>query len=77
MIAYTYSKSIDNASSLADAGNPFNLNFMRTLSAFDLKHNLVATYEYSFRWRAYSNAPIAGLRDGSFQELHTPARASR
>jgi hypothetical protein len=47
MIAYTYSKSIDNASSLADAGNPFNLGLMRALSAFDLKHNLVATYEYT------------------------------
>ncbi len=47
MIAYTYSKSIDNASSLADPGNPFNLQLMRALSAFDLKHNLVATYEYT------------------------------
>jgi hypothetical protein len=46
-IAYTYSKSIDNASSLADTGNPFNLRLMRALSAFDLKHNLVATYEYT------------------------------
>jgi len=47
MIAYTFSKSIDNASSLADAGDPFNLELMRALSAFDLKHNLVATYEYT------------------------------
>jgi hypothetical protein len=44
-ISYTYSKSIDNASSLADIGNPFDLNLMRVLSAFDLRHNLVATYE--------------------------------
>jgi hypothetical protein len=47
MIAYTYSKSIDNASSLADPGNPFDLRQMRALSAFDLKHNLVVTYEYT------------------------------
>jgi hypothetical protein len=47
MLSYTFSKSIDNASSLADIGDPFNLNLMRTLSAFDLKHNLVATYEYT------------------------------
>jgi hypothetical protein len=47
MIAYTYSKSIDNASSLADPGNPFDLRQMRALSAFDLKHNLVMTYEYT------------------------------
>jgi hypothetical protein len=47
MISYTYSKSIDNASSLADPGDPYNLQLMRALSAFDLKHNLVVTYEYT------------------------------
>jgi hypothetical protein len=47
MIAYTYSKSIDQASSLADVVNPFNFKQTRGLSAFDLKHNLVATYEYT------------------------------
>ena len=47
MISYTFSKSIDNASSLADTGDPFNLQLMRALSAFDLKHNFVATYEYT------------------------------
>jgi hypothetical protein len=47
MISYTFSKSIDNASSLADTGDPYNLNLMRALSAFDLKHNLAATYQYT------------------------------
>ena len=47
MIAYTYSKSIDQASSLADVVNPFNFAQTRALSAFDLKHNLVVTYEYT------------------------------
>ncbi len=46
-IAYTYSKSIDQASSLADVVNPFNFQQTRALSAFDLKHNFVATYEYT------------------------------
>jgi hypothetical protein len=50
MIAYTYSKSIDDGSSLADVANPFDLRFMRALSAFDLKHNLVATYAYTLPW---------------------------
>jgi carboxypeptidase family protein len=45
-IAYTFSKSLDQASSLADPVNPFNPNLTRALSAFDLKHILVATYEY-------------------------------
>jgi hypothetical protein len=47
MIAYTYGKSIDQASSLADTVDPFNFHLTRALSAFDLKHNLVATYEYT------------------------------
>ena len=57
-IAYTYSKSIDNGSSLADTGDPFDPQLMRALSAFDLKHNLVATYEYTLpveRFSRHSN----------------------
>jgi hypothetical protein len=45
-VGYTYSKSIDQGSSLADIANPFNFRATRALSAFDLKHNLVASYEY-------------------------------
>jgi hypothetical protein len=45
-VGYTYSKSIDQGSSLADVANPFNLASMRALSSFDLKHNFVASYEY-------------------------------
>jgi len=46
MVGYTYSKSIDQASSLADILDPFNFNATRGISAFDLKQNLVATYRY-------------------------------
>ena len=46
MLAYTFSKSIDQASSISDPVNPFNYRATRALSAFDLKHNLVATYQY-------------------------------
>ena len=46
MLAYTYSKSIDQASSISDIVNPFNYSATRALSAWDLKHNFVATYEY-------------------------------
>ena len=45
-IAYTFSKSIDQASSLADPIDPFNFRLTRALSAWDLQHNLVATYNY-------------------------------
>jgi hypothetical protein len=46
LIGYTFSKSIDQASSISDPGNPFNLSATRALSAFDLTHNLVASFQY-------------------------------
>jgi Carboxypeptidase regulatory-like domain len=46
MLAYTFSKSIDQASSISDTVNPFNYRVTRALSAWDLTNNLVATYQY-------------------------------
>ncbi len=45
-VGYTFSKSIDQASSISDPVNPFNFGATRALSAFDLTHSVVATYEY-------------------------------
>jgi hypothetical protein len=45
-LGYTYSKSIDQASSLSDVLDPFNFNATRGLSAWNLTHNFVATYNY-------------------------------
>ena len=45
-VAYTFSKSIDQASSISDPVDPFNFRRTRALSAFDLKHNFVANYQY-------------------------------
>ena len=45
-LSYTYSKSIDQASSISDVVDPYNFNFTRALSAWNLKHNFVATYDY-------------------------------
>ena len=59
MLAYTYSKSIDQASSLADILDPFNFNATRGLSAFDLRHNFVATYRVQLPFdRLTSRAPV-------------------
>ncbi|MEO8098225.1 MAG: carboxypeptidase regulatory-like domain-containing protein [Acidobacteriota bacterium] len=44
MFAYTYSKSIDQASSISDPVDPFDHSRTRALSEWDLKHNLVVTY---------------------------------
>jgi hypothetical protein len=45
-LGYTYSKSIDQASSMADPLDPYNFEVTRGLSAWDLTHNVVATYDY-------------------------------
>jgi carboxypeptidase family protein len=46
MLAYTFSKSIDQSSSISDPINPFNFRATRALSAWDLRHNFVATFQY-------------------------------
>jgi hypothetical protein len=43
---YTYSKSLDNSSSIAEQLNPYNYRATYAPSAFDLKHNFVASYRY-------------------------------
>jgi hypothetical protein len=45
-VAYTFSKSIDQASSISDPVDPFNFRRTRALSAFDLRHNFVVNYQY-------------------------------
>jgi hypothetical protein len=44
LAAYTYSKSIDNSSSLAEEVNPIDPTLSRAISAFDVRHNVVVSY---------------------------------
>ncbi|MGA9529139.1 MAG: carboxypeptidase regulatory-like domain-containing protein [Terriglobales bacterium] len=46
MLGYTYSKSLDESSSLAEAVNPIDERLSGALSAFDMRHNFVASYRY-------------------------------
>jgi hypothetical protein len=45
LAGYTYSKSLDNGSGYGEQLNPFNQG-LRSLSAFDLRHNFVISYDY-------------------------------
>jgi len=45
LLGYTYSKSIDQSSNLGEQLNPLNLRGTRAISAFDMKHNFVASYQ--------------------------------
>lgn len=46
MVGYTYSKSLDESSSLAEAVNPSDPRLSGALSAFDMRNNFVASYRY-------------------------------
>jgi len=61
--AYTFSKSIDEASSISDPVDPFNFRRTRALSAFDLKHSFVANYQYQLPLARFLHGPKS-LIDG-------------
>jgi hypothetical protein len=44
--AYTFSKSMDQSSNIGEEVNPFNPALSYAMSAFDVKHNFVLSYEY-------------------------------
>jgi hypothetical protein len=44
LLSYTYAKSIDQGSNLGEQLNPINARQSRTISAWDLKHDFVASY---------------------------------
>ena len=44
--SYTYGKSIDQSSNVGEEVNPIDPALSRALSAFDVKHNFVASYAY-------------------------------
>ena len=46
LLGYTYGKSLDESSSLAEAVNPLNPHLSRAPSAFDMRHNFVASYDW-------------------------------
>jgi hypothetical protein len=46
LAAYTYSKSLDQSSSLGEEVNPLNPSLSRALSAFDITQNFVVSYSY-------------------------------
>jgi hypothetical protein len=47
LASYTYGKSLDDSSNLQEQVNPFNYRAEYGISAFDIKHNFVLSYNYS------------------------------
>jgi hypothetical protein len=69
MLAYTFSKSIDQASSLADPVDPFNFRLTRALSAWDLRHSLVAAFDYQLPLERFSRRAKALTRGWSISGI--------
>jgi hypothetical protein len=46
LVGYTYSKSLDDSSGYGEQVNPFTPKLSMGLSAFDVTHNFVASYNY-------------------------------
>jgi Carboxypeptidase regulatory-like domain/TonB dependent receptor len=55
--SYTYSKALDESSSIGDEVSPFNPGLSYALSSFDVRHNFVFSYDYEL--------PIAQLLHAS------------
>lgn len=51
LAGYTYSKSIDQSSSLAEEDYPTDPSLNRAISAFDMRHNFVGSFKYSLPMR--------------------------
>ena len=47
LMGYTFGKSIDQSSSLAESINPVNGGLSRAISAFDMRHNFVTSYNWN------------------------------
>jgi hypothetical protein len=58
LAAYTYSKAIDNSSGFGQWVNFSNFRLSRSLSAFDLTHNFVVSFNWSLPFeRAFGSLP--------------------
>jgi Carboxypeptidase regulatory-like domain len=53
LLSYTYSKSIDQGSNLGEQLDPIDLRHSRAISAWDMKHDFVASYTWAI--------PVASL----------------
>jgi hypothetical protein len=53
LLSYTYGKSIDQGSNIGEQLNPIDARQSRTISAWDMKHDFVASYTWAI--------PFAGL----------------
>lgn len=64
LAGYTYSKSIDESAGLPEAVNPVNPELSRGLSAFDMRHNFVASFHYDIPKPKSAERPLHAMAEG-------------
>jgi hypothetical protein len=57
LLAYTFGKAIDNASAFGDWVNFSNYRLTRGLSAYDITHNFVGSYNWAIPFDRWTNGP--------------------
>ena len=75
LLGYTYGKSLDQSSSLSEAVNPLNPRLSKALSAFDMRHNFVASYDWKLPLGRVRGRRGEWLRDWSLSGMRESARA--
>jgi hypothetical protein len=55
LLGYTYSKSIDQGSNLGEQLDPLDFRATRAISAWDMRHNFVASYKVTLPFDLLSN----------------------
>jgi hypothetical protein len=63
LASYTVSKSIDQSAGLPEPVNPVNPSLSRGLSAFDMRHNFVASFDYQIP-AIKSKGPLHAMASG-------------
>jgi hypothetical protein len=56
--AYTWSKSIDDASALNEMVNPFNASLSRSISTFDVTHSFVLNYTWDLPFEKLTSSRV-------------------
>ena len=69
LVAYTWSKSLDNASLFGDLINPYDFRVSKALSNFDMSQNFVASYSYDLPFQHLVHAQ-SGVAHGILAGWH-------
>ncbi len=64
LASYTYSKSIDQSAGLPEPVNPIDPSLSRGLSAYDLRHNFVASFHYDIPKFQTADRLLHAMGDG-------------